>query len=302
MRVLCLFFLPFLALAQTNGPYLIVLGVAQDGGLPHAGCDKSCCRDAWTDPLLKKMVSCLGIVDPVSNEIWMVDATPDFPKQYRFLQERLSGRPKLSGIFLTHAHIGHYSGLMHLGREVMGASQIPVYTMPRMHEFLTTNGPWSQLVTLQNIVIRSLEDSAVIQLNDRLRVMPFRVPHRDEFSETVGFQIQGPSASAIYIPDIDKWEKWNTTIETWILNVDYAFIDGTFFNPNEIPGRNPDEIPHPLISETMLRLSVLPRSEKKKVHFIHLNHTNPVLTSEESKRQILTSGFQLSIEGAVVGL
>jgi pyrroloquinoline quinone biosynthesis protein B len=294
--------LPCFVGAQSNQPYVIVLGVAQDGGLPHAGCDKSCCRDAWTNPRLKKMVSCLGIVDPVSNEIWMVDATPDFPEQYRFLQERLPGRPKLSGIFLTHAHVGHYTGLMHLGREVMGASQIPIYAMPRMREFLTTNGPWSQLVTLRNIVIRPLEDSAVIQLNDRLRVMPFRVPHRDEFSETVGFQIQGPSASAIYIPDIDKWEKWNTKIETWISNVDYAFIDGTFFNPNEIPGRNPDEIPHPLIFETMQRLSVLSRSEKKKVHFIHLNHTNPALTSEESKRQILTSGFQLSVEGAVVGL
>lgn len=188
MRFVGLFLFSSLVLAQE--PYVIVLGVMQDGGLPHAGCEKSCCRDAWTNSALKKNVSCLGIVDPVSNEIWMVDATPDFPQQYRRLQDQLPDRPTLSGIFLTHAHIGHYSGLMYLGREVMGASQVPVYAMPRLRDFLSTNGPWSQLISLRNIAVRPLEDSVTVRLNERLSLMPFRVPHRDEFSETVGFQIR----------------------------------------------------------------------------------------------------------------
>lgn len=300
MRFVGLFLFSSLVLAQE--PYVIVLGVMQDGGLPHAGCEKFCCRDAWTNSALKKNVSCLGIVDPVSNEIWMVDATPDFPQQYRRLQDQLPDRPTLSGIFLTHAHIGHYSGLMYLGREVMGASQVPVYAMPRLRDFLSTNGPWSQLISLRNIAVRPLEDSVTVRLNERLSIMPFRVPHRDEFSETVGFQIKGPSKTVVYIPDIDKWEKWNIKIEAWVSNVDYAFLDGTFFSSQEIPGRSMDEIPHPLISETMQRLSALPVSEKKKVYFIHLNHTNPAISSGESKRSIFTSGFQLAVEGAVAGL
>ena len=75
------------------------------------------------------MVASLGIVDPNTNEKWMIDATPDFPKQFEILTG--NDQKQLKGIFLTHAHIGHYSGLIHLGREVMGSNAIPVYTMQK---------------------------------------------------------------------------------------------------------------------------------------------------------------------------
>ena len=42
--------------------------------------------------------------------------------------------------------MGHYSGLMHLGREAANTSKVPVYAMPRMLEFLAKNGPWNQLL------------------------------------------------------------------------------------------------------------------------------------------------------------
>ena len=133
-----------------QSPYVIVLGIAQDGGVPHASCSKSCCINRWDKPEKKVMVTSLGIVDPNTNETWMIDATPDFPKQFELLTQ--NNQEKLKGIFLTHAHMGHYTGLMHFGREVMGTDKIPVYCMPRMGEFLKSNGPWSQLVKLENIV------------------------------------------------------------------------------------------------------------------------------------------------------
>ncbi len=279
-------------------PYLMVLGIAQDAGYPQAGCNKACCKGIWAAIQEGALVSCLGLVDPISQQAWIFDATPDFREQLHLLEERAP----LTGIFLTHAHIGHYTGLMHLGREVMGASVVPVYAMPKMRTFLTENGPWSQLVNLQNIDLQPLRADSTIQLNERLRVTPFQVPHRDEFSETVGYLIESREVSVAFIPDIDKWEKWKTDVAGLVRSVDYAFLDGTFFENGEIPGRDMSEIPHPFIAESMARLKDLDLLEKAKVHFIHFNHTNPVLREEASRNTVTNAGFRIAWQGQIVPL
>jgi len=285
-----------------TAPDLVVLGVTQDGGLPHAGCQKNCCREAWKNPKLQRRVSCLALVDPVSSECWMIDATPDFKSQLRALDE-ITAPSSLSGIFLTHGHIGHYTGLMQLGREVIGAKDVPVYAMPRMMDFLSRNGPWDQLVRLKNIALRLMQNDVPIILNSRLQITPFLVPHRDEYTETVGFRITGPRKSVLFIPDIDKWEKWDRRIEEVIAGVDVAYVDGTFYADGEIPGRSMAEIPHPFIVETMARLASLPATEKSKVRFIHLNHTNPALQrGSEAMKTIAKAGFLLAVEGEQVKL
>lgn len=280
---------------RPNGPFLTVLGVAQDAGFPQAACIKACCAQAWNDQSARRMVSCLGLVDPEMNKSWLFDATPDFKDQLQILEKQAP----LAGIFLTHAHIGHYTGLMHLGREVMGAKEVPVYAMPLMTEYLSNNGPWSQLVELKNIVFQDLENEKISPLNSRLQITPIRVPHRDEFSETVGFHIQGPKKSAIFIPDIDKWELWDKDIINIIETVDYAFLDGTFFQNGEIPGRDMSEIPHPFIEESINLFKQLSVEDRNKVYFIHFNHTNPVLQADsEAKREIERGGFHIATEGA----
>ena len=230
----------------------------------------------------------------------MFDATPDFKQQLRALDEiaPVSALPGIAGILLTHGHIGHYTGLMQLGREVLGAREVPVYVMPRMHDFLSRNGPWEQLVRLKNIELRPMQNDSSLSLNRRIHVTPFLVPHRDEYTETVGFRIEGPQRAAVFIPDIDKWEKWDRRIEEVIAGVDVAYVDGTFYADGEIPGRNMAEIPHPFIVETMQRLAALPAAEKSKVRFIHLNHTNPALHPEsEAARAITKAGFRMASEG-----
>ncbi len=279
--------------ASDESPYVIVLGIAQDGGAPHAGCEKTCCKNRWNHPGNQLRVSCLGIVDPQKKEAWMIDATPDFPEQYHDLTQH--GTYKLKGIFLTHAHIGHYTGLMHLGREVMGANSIPVYTMPKMKSFLENNGPWDQLVSLNQILLNPLNDNKAVKLNNHLSVTPFAVPHRDEYSETVGFQISGPTSNLIFIPDIDKWEKWDNEIIDVIKNNDYVLIDGTFFGEGEIPNRSMAEIPHPSIEESMQRFSDLSAENKIKIFFIHLNHTNPALDLNSVQRKnIFRNGYNIT--------
>jgi pyrroloquinoline quinone biosynthesis protein B len=204
---------------------------------------------------------------------------------------------ELAGIFLSHAHIGHYTGLMFLGHEAMGASNIPVYTMPRMMNYLQTNGPWSQLVDYRNIVLSPLQ-ADVTQSLGRLKVTPFLVPHRDEYSETVGFRIDGPNKSAIFIPDINKWSQWKTDLSELVKSVDYALIDATFYADGELPGRDMSKIPHPYVVESMDILENLADADRDKVWFIHMNHTNPLLDAgSKETREVQSRGFHVAVEG-----
>ena len=274
----------------TKRPYAVVLGTAQDGGYPHAGCERQCCKSAWLSDSLRKMVSCVAIIDPRSGLGWMIDATPDFAKQFHIVTKEHGVR--LAGIFLTHAHIGHYTGLMQLGKEVMGAKNIVVYAMPKMKKYLEKNGPWNQLINLKNIVISPINDKKEVQLSRNLIVEPFLVPHRDEYSETVGFNIIGPNESMLYIPDIDKWDRWDHDILFWIESNTYALLDGTFYYDDEVPNRNMSEIPHPLIIESMNYFSRLLKRDQKKIFFIHLNHTNPALSENSAaSRSIIKNGY-----------
>ena len=203
----------------------------------------------------------------------------------------------LNGIFLTHAHIGHYAGLMFLGHEVMGARNVPVFAMPRMAGFLTNNGPWSQLLEFNNIVLKPLRNNETQPLG-RIRVTPFLVPHRDEFSETVGYRIEGPNRSAIFIPDIDKWADWQTDLSELVKSVDYALLDATFFADGELPGRDMSKIGHPFVTESMQVLDGLSHGERQKVWFIHMYHTNPLLNPESNESmQVISAGFNIARQG-----
>ena len=308
LSLVMLFGLASFAKAQETGDevQLIVLGIAQDAGFPQAACAKECCAAAWKDPSLGKHATSIAVVDRKSGQRWLFECTPDFPTQLRTLDEFAapkSKQPGLDGIFLTHAHIGHYTGLIHLGREVIGADATPVYTMPRMSKFLTNNGPWSQLVELKNISLQSIAKDKTVQLNDRISVTPFQVPHRDEFSETVGFRIQGPNKVAVFLPDIDKWNKWDQKIEDVIENCDVAYLDGSFFENGEIPGRDMKLIPHPFVTESIKRFESLEEEQRNRIRFIHFNHTNPVLQAESAAEgKVKRAGMNVAAEGETFGL
>ena len=257
------------------------------------------------EPYLERMVTSIAIVDNVENKCWIIDMSPDFPKQLHMINDITNSKSpvNIAGIFLTHAHIGHYSGLIHLGHEVMGAKNIPVYAMPRMKNFLEKNGPWNQLVTKSNIQINSIYDDNIININDQVSVKPFLVPHRDEFTETVGFKIKGPSNSILFIPDIDKWNIWNKDIISEVNSNDYLLLDGTFFDGNELPGRDMSEIPHPFVSESINLFKGLPTKEKNKIHFIHFNHSNPLIWSTSNELNFLIQeGFNIAKQGQVIKL
>ena len=285
-------------LGEEQAPYIYILGVAQDAGFPQAGCYKPHCMPGWNDPERKITATSLGLIDPSSKKKYIFEATPDLPEQLFLLeQEAPSDDFSLNGIFITHAHIGHYTGLMYFGREAMGAHGLPIYVMPKMEQYLRENGPWSQLIALNNISLMPLRNDRSEVLNN-LKVTPFLVPHRDEFSETVGYSIQGPKKTALFIPDINKWSQWKENILERIQLVDYALIDATFYDNNELPGRDMSKIPHPFVVETMATLSLLPREQREKVWFIHMNHTNPLLNlNSDQAKGVRAQGFNIASTG-----
>lgn len=278
---------------------IVILGTIQDAGSPHMGCTKKCCEALFETPDPLRRVVSLGLIDAKSHQYYMFEASPHFHLQTKHLQ-RMAGFDHLEtpdGIFLTHAHIGHYTGLMYLGREAMNANRVPVYAMPKMKAFLESNGPWSQLAELDNIDILELKNESPLKLNTRISIKPFLVPHRDEYSETVGYRIDGPDKSAIFIPDIDKWSKWGVSILELIREVDLAFLDGTFFDAQEVNNRDLSEIPHPFITESMASFSELSVADRKKIHFIHFNHTNPVLSDSSVRKSIQDAGYGIAETG-----
>jgi len=277
---------------------LKVLGTIQDGGIPHMGCSKECCSNYFLSKKSRIGVSSLGVSNLKYNTNYIIDATPNINFQLIDLIGNADPSKKLNGIFLTHAHMGHYAGLLNFGRESLNSKNIPLYLMPKFYNFILNNGPWNQLVELNNIKLNKIYNGEKVILHNNLSFTPIQVPHRDEYSETVGYVIEGTHKKALYIPDIDKWAKWEVSIVEMIKSVDYAFLDGTFFDEKEINNRDISEIPHPFIIESLKLFKELEESEKSKVYFIHLNHTNPVLNSESSEyKKVISAGFNIAKTG-----
>ena len=290
---LILFFIPLIAFNQVNPTYsLKILGVVQDGGLPHLGSNKLCCKNIEQ----QRFVTSLMLINNENNESYLFDASPDINRQLNFMGDRI--KKDLKGVFLTHAHIGHYTGLMYFGREALNSKSINVYAMPRMKKFLEQNGPWNQLVSLQNISITEINNNSKLLMDSNIIIQPIEVPHRAEFSETVGYKIYGPNKTVLFIPDIDKWYLWEKSIIEEIEKVDYALIDATFYDSKEVNYRDLSEIPHPFVVESMELFDSIEEKEKNKIYFIHLNHTNPLLNKEsEQYKFVRVKGYNVAEEG-----
>ena len=291
--ILVILFIPLVAFNQDNSTYsLKILGVVQDGGLPHLGSNKLCCENIEQ----KRHVTSIMLVNNENNESYLFDASPDINEQLNFMGDRI--KKDLKGVFLTHAHIGHYTGLMYFGREALNSKLINVYAMPRMKKFLEQNGPWSQLVSLENISINEINSNSKISVDPNVIIQPIEVPHRAEFSETVGYKIYGPNKTVLFIPDIDKWYLWEKSIINEIKQVDYALIDATFYDAEEVNYRDLSEIPHPFVVESMELFDSISDEEKKKIFFIHLNHTNPLLDKDSDQYKFVKDkGYNVAEEG-----
>lgn len=254
---------------------------------------------ALEDAKFRRFAASLAIILPNTKEWYMVDATPDMREQMASIQMKYQMQHQLmNSIWLTHAHIGHYPGLMFLGREAIGSKGTAVYCGGKMKQLLETHAPWKQLVGLNNIKPIKISQDEPIQLSPIVEITPIEVPHRNEFSETFGFWIKGPARKLLYIPDIDRWDEWDRDIYELAKEADICLLDGTFSSIEEIEqmGRNYKEIPHPVMTETMGRLQDL--VEETDIYFTHFNHSNPVIDPENSfSKEVRNRGFHLAYDG-----
>ena len=296
------FFLTFFNLIFAQTEYIYVLGNVQDAGLPHIGCQHKFCKEKFSE-FEEYFTTSIAVVDPVEKKYILFEASPDIPYQLNYLEKEIFNEFLLpESIFITHAHIGHYTGLMYFGREALGAKNLIIKVLPKMGNFLKTNGPWSQLVDINNIKIQNLSFGSKTNELRNISVTPIQVPHRDEYSETAGFIIEGRSKKALFIPDIDKWEKWDKNLKQLVYDFDYLLLDATFYDSKEI-NRDISEIPHPLVTETINLLDDLSLEHKNKVYFIHMNHTNLMLDpSSELTKLVINKGFNITRLGLKLSL
>lgn len=279
--------------------HIIILGIVQDAGYPQLGCQKNCCEKVWKNKQYKKYVVSFALVDWINKKWWLFEASPDIKDQLQLFQKLTNNKFQYlpNGIFITHAHIGHYSGLMQFGKESCNSNLISVYVLPKLKYFLEQNGPWSQLVTQKNISIQMLDTIQSLVLQDNIQIKTFVVPHRDEFSETAGFKITCNDKKYLFIPDIDKWGKWNKNILEEVKAVDIAFLDATFQTINELNNRKSEDIPHPFVLETIELFKNEDKYTKSKIHFIHLNHTNKLLWDPSARKKIVKLNYNLALQG-----
>ena len=296
------FFLTFFNLIFAQTEYIYVLGNVQDAGLPHIGCQHKFCKEKFSE-FEEYFTTSIAVVDPVEKKYILFEASPDIPYQLNYLEKEIFNEFLLpESIFITHAHIGHYTGLMYFGREALGAKNLIIKVLPKMSNFLKTNGPWSQLVDINNIKIQNLSFGSKTNELRNITVTPIQVPHRDEYSETAGFIIEGRNKKALFIPDIDKWEKWDKNLKQLVYEFDYLLLDATFYDSREI-NRDISEIPHPLVTETINLLDDLSPEHKNKVYFIHMNHTNLMLDpSSDLTKLVINKGFNITRLGLKLSL
>ena len=295
IRILNLFtFLIVSILANSQSEYIYILGNTQDAGLPHIGCQHQFCEDNF-NVFEEYYSTSIAVVNSDLKKYILFEATPDITFQLNNLKKNIFDEFLLpESIYITHAHIGHYTGLMYFGREALGAKDLLVKVLPRMSKFLQNNGPWSQLVNINNIKIKEINFGSSTKELNNINITPLKVPHRDEYSETAGYIITGKNKKALFIPDIDKWEKWDRDLSQLAKEFDFLLIDATFYDSKEI-NRDISEIPHPLVTETIDLLSGLDLENRNKVYFIHMNHTNMMLDpNSELSKLVISKGFNIA--------
>ena len=295
IRVLKLFaFLIISISVNSQSEYIYILGNTQDAGLPHIGCQHPFCEDNF-NVYEEHYTTSIAVVNSDLKKYILFEATPDITFQLNNLKRNIFHEFLLpESIYITHAHMGHYTGLMYFGREALGSKDLLVRVLPRMSKFLQNNGPWSQLVDINNIKIEEINFESSTNELSNIIVTPVQVPHRDEYSETAGYIIEGKNKKALFIPDIDKWEKWDRNLSQLAKEFDFLLIDATFYDSKEI-NRDISEIPHPLVTETIDLLSGLDLKNRNKVYFIHMNHTNMMLNPDSELSKLVTSkGFNIA--------
>jgi pyrroloquinoline quinone biosynthesis protein B len=282
----------------------VVLGIMQDGGLPHIGCRCHRCTAAYHDPNLTRLTTCLGIVDNRRRpaKVWLIDASPDIKFQLDILGDILGPDPQMpgrfrqpDGIFLTHSHMGHTAGLVQLGPEGMNVQNLPVFASEKLITLIQGTRLWQPLV--KNLAFIPMASGNSIKLAPELAITPIAVVHRDEVAGgTFAYLCSGPSCTLLYLPDIDSWKSFDKT-RVALGKVDIALVDASFFSREELGSRS--SVAHPLVTDTLEYWA----GSSSRLILTHINHTNPILDQGSAAQLVVDeAGGSVAFTGQLIPL
>ncbi len=285
---------------------LAIVGISQDGGVPQAGCECESCSSAILDPKLRLHPVCCAIRGS-DGSLHIIEATRNLPEQLGIAASvlGLGGSSIPDTVCLTHAHLGHIDGLGQFGKESMGLSEIPLFASKSVVQFLDSRGflnPFQAKEVQAGTPFHPSEGCGF-----QYTMIP--VPHRDEFSDTHAIVVEGPNSKLLFLPDHDDWGQTLESsgfedIRGWLLSldIDFALVDGTFWDNSELRGRDMSQIPHPTISETLERIGNR-GEEDPDIIFIHINHTNPVLDKQSAQYgEVASKGWSVAKQGSSIVL
>lgn len=264
-----------------------VLGTAQDGGSPQLG---------GVSARSRRLVASIAVVGD-GGEALLIDVTPDVRRQATLLAElnayvRPDSGNVVDHLALTHAHMGHYAGLVHFGTEAHNSDGVKCWMTQSMADYLLSNQPWRALFDNGNLVAEVADH---FEPFDGVSVRMVSVPHRPDFTDAVGYSI---NEEVLYIPDIDGWDVW-ADAEAEISGHRVALVDATFFSADEIPRRDLAQIPHPLVADTIERFGHL----DTRIVLTHLNHSNPIADLESPQAAaVLDAGAEVAYDGMEIRL
>jgi len=267
---------------------LLILGSGQDAGSPQVGTDGS--------TGLARSASSIAVISHAGMVV-LFDASPDIRLQYQLLAAHCGHAPPLDGVFITHGHMGHYAGLLHFGKEGAATDGLPLFAPASVVMFLERNEPWASLMTEGHLLPNAIDDATATI--ERIAVSAVRVPHRSEFTETVGYSIAIDEVPWVfYLPDIDGWDEWPEADEVFA-NHDVCLLDATFSSPDELPGRDIEAIRHPLVPDTIERFQHLTREHT--MILTHINHSNPLgVVGADVTDRAHALGFTIAYDGLVI--
>jgi len=174
-----------------------ILGIAQDGGRPHAGCTKPCCSNLDQGDISFPVA--LGILDD-DNTSHLVEASRHLGEQMRYLwklEESNKACTRIDHVWLTHAHWGHVDGLGLFGRETMNARGVNLHVSKSMTDLIEKTPAWRIMVEQGVFTVNTFPGDTTpvnliqMELSPTLTVEAIPIPHRAELSDTHAFLFSG---------------------------------------------------------------------------------------------------------------
>jgi pyrroloquinoline quinone biosynthesis protein B len=264
---------------------LIVLGSGQDGGTPQFGTPDGVGRDR-----------CASSVAVVASDglVLLFDASPDIRAQSQRLPRRDPGTEPVDAVFITHAHMGHYAGLLHFGKEAAATHGVPLFAPKSVIAFLDTNEPWATLFSEGHFDPVALNTATASVGGIDVQAIP--VPHRSEHSSACGFSVSVEGEPwLLYTPDIDSWDMWPDA-EAELTRHRVSLIDAAFSDPNELPLRPMSEVRHPMVPDTIDRFAHI--ATQRRLVLTHINHTNALGDPDSAiAKQAIACGFEIAFDG-----